>query len=606
MSTTAQTDWRLIGASAVESRLAGPITGPVAQVWYAADGSTLYARTRSGKNYETQDFENWDPASANTPEPPATIARTPVLKPEPDARVFATGTNSDVMWGMGQQLYRSSDGKSWETLTSYRSDSVVGGGLKSLAISPRDANQLVLANGYGVWRSMDGGLTWSSLNLKLPNLAVRQILATPSGGHAAQILADRLGPLQLLPGNRVWQAFAAPKLQDEAARMQDYSGKLNATISAIGQSADGHQVYVGSDDGRIWRSADGGVSRFDATQADTPTPVPGHKVERLFVDPTDPQVVFAALSGQGHHVLWTFNGGLFWEPLDSSSLPDAPVNGVTADPNSGAVYVASDKGIFWTRFKFETGATPDKVWTSLSDSLPTAKAMDVTLDPAGVQLYAALDGYGLYGTPAPHRANGLRLVNTADQSTRAAAPGSMMSVMGEKVNSVSSGARPLPLWFNSQFQVPFEATGSTVSLALETASGRLTRDVALQPVSPAIFVTDSVPILYDADSGLQLEGAVAHPGERVQVMVNGLGKVQPDWQTGMIAPLENTPVVVAKVQAYLDGSEVQVTRATLAPGYVGMYVVEVQLPLVANLGAMELHITADGQQSNHVQIAIVQ
>jgi len=31
----------------------------------------------------------------------------------------------------------------------------------------------------------------------------------------------------------------------------------------------------------------------------------------------------------------------------------------------------------------------------------------------------------------------------------------------------------------------------------------------------------------------------------------------------------------------------------------------VQLPVIANYGAMELHVTAEGQESNQVQIVIV-
>ncbi|MEI9974177.1 MAG: hypothetical protein WDO73_20265 [Ignavibacteriota bacterium] len=239
--------------------------------------------------------------------------------------------------------------------------------------------------------------------------------------------------------------------------------------------------------------------------------------------------------------------------------------------------------------------------------LPQAKAVDVALDPAAVQLYVAVDGYGVFGAAAPHRSLGLRLVNTADLSTRPASPGSLVSVVGEKVNSVTGGTLPYPLWNNSQIQVPFEAVGPTVSLALETTTGTRTRDLQVLPVSPAIFVgPDGVPVIFDADSGLPLEGNVAHTGQRLQVMLNGLGKVRPDWQTGVAAPAVDTPVVAAKVQAYLDSNEVQVSRATLAPGYVGMYLVEVQLPAVGNYGAMELHIAADGQESNRVQIVIGQ
>ena len=318
--------------------------------------------------------------------------------------------------------------------------------------------------------------------------------------------------------------------------------------------------------------------------------------------------MIAALGGKAPHLLRTFNGGNYWDALDSESLPDSPVNSVTADPASGAVYVATDKGVYWTRFNFEVGvSTSDLQWTSLSENLPAAKAVDVALDPAGVQLYAALDGYGLFGTPSPHRLSSLRLVNAADYSTRPASPGSLVSIVGEKVTAVNGGSLRYPLWSNSQIQVPFEAVGPTVSLALETASGTTTRDLQVRSVSPAIFVaSDGVPMILDADSGMPLDGNVAHPGQRLQVLVNGLGKVHPDWPTGMAPPMENPPAVVARVQAYLDNSEVAVSRATLAPGYVGYYLVEVQLPSIANYGAMQLYLTADGQESNHVQIVISQ
>jgi len=54
----------------------------------------------------------------------------------------------------------------------------------------------------------------------------------------------------------------------------------------------------------------------------------------------------------------------------------------------------------------------------------------------------------------------------------------------------------------------------------------------------------------------------------------------------------------------LDGKPIEVTRATLAPQYVGFYVVEVKLPAVLNAGTSVLSISADGLESNRVQIVI--
>ena len=66
--------------------------------------------------------------------------------------------------------------------------------------------------------------------------------------------------------------------------------------------------------------------------------------------------------------------------------------------------------------------------------------------------------------------------------------------------------------------------------------------------------------------------------------------------------MENAPRVVTPVQAYLEREPIEVTRATLAAGYIGMYLVEVQLPSIVNRGTAELYIEAQNQQSNRIRI----
>jgi uncharacterized protein (TIGR03437 family) len=161
----------------------------------------------------------------------------------------------------------------------------------------------------------------------------------------------------------------------------------------------------------------------------------------------------------------------------------------------------------------------------------------------------------------------------------------------------------------SQIQVPFEAAGPNVVLALQTAAGNVRLGMQVQPVSPAIFVAhDGSPMLQDADTGLLLDARkTAHAGSRVQVFATGLGKVTPDWRAGTPAPVvENPPAVAANIRAFLNGAAVQVRSATLAGGYIGFYVVELQLPALNNAGPAELYITADGVESNRVQITIEQ
>ena len=317
----------------------------------------------------------------------------------------------------------------------------------------------------------------------------------------------------------------------------------------------------------------------------------------------------AALGGAGAHVLRTTNSGGFWDDL-TSNLPDVPAHGVTAVRSAGAVYVATDKGVFFAAADLENAGPAAVTWTPISGRLPAAPATDVKLDANGDQLYAALEGYGVYATAAPHRLRTLRLVNAADFSTRAAAPGSLISVVGGRVNAANAGPLSFPVLAaseaESQIQVPFEASAANFSLALDTGKGRFTLGLPVQAVSPAIFVNrDGSPMILDGDSGLVLDGRnAAHSGARLQILATGLGKVRPDWPTGMAAPLENPPVVAATVKAYLDHIPVQVTSAALAPGYVGFYLIEVQLPVLVNAGPAELYIAADGQESNRVQVVL--
>ena len=604
MAAPAAPEWRKVGSAAVDRRLAGPATGPVERVWFSPQGGQLFARVQSGRVFQTADFANWTEISAAIVPPPVSVpAVAPARIPEAGARLIHPAADPTRIYALGRQLYGSEDGgRTWANLTAFRSLSVVGPGFHDVAVAPDNPEQIVLANDFGVWRSLDGGLSWSGLNRGLPNLEVRRILATqgPAGGTRIQ---DGLGTLELPPGETIWQP-APPAMDNERALMAQFSLALHTEVSAVATTQD--RIYVGSADGRLWVVRDGVPGPVSASG--------GGRVERIFVDPSAPDFALAALGGNGAHVLRTTNGGGFWDPLDGTSLPNAPAHAVVADRASGSVYVATDKGVFYGHTDLQNPTQDPVEWVSLTAALAgpdgVLPAEDVKLDPAGAQLYIALDSYGVYATLAPHRLLQPQIVSAADYSVRPAAPGSLLSVLGLRVNAARGANLNYPVLAaadgESQIQVPFEATGPQVSLELDTPSGSRTLGVAVQPVSPAILVgRDGTPALFDADTGLPLDGRnAAHSNGRIQIMVTGLGKVRPNWPAGVPAPLESPPVVEAPVKAFLNGTPLQVSRATLAGLYVGLYIVEVQLPAVTNLGTSSLYISADGQESNRVQVLL--
>ena len=601
-------DWRHIGNSGVELLLASPATGPVDRVWFSDDGSRLSVLTRSQKVFETSDLESWRPVAGAEPPVAGSVA-IPTSPGGFPGLARPAARNPRRVYVIGQSIYRSDDGgMSWTDLVSFRGQPVIGGGLHDLAVSPRNPDEIAVANEYGVWRSADGGLSWTGLNQSLPNLSIRRILTAPGGSRGVRVLLAGLGPAEWAPGDKhAWRPLVDPQAElQEKLRVQQATTVLGAPIAAV--ASGGSFAYAGAVDGRIWVSTDQGL-----TWQPSPKPESG-PVENIYVDSQDPRLVVVALGrGTGAagarfpHVLRSTNGGAFWEDL-TANLPDAAVHAVATDRASGILYAASDRGLYMTRASLLSAAPV--TWTDLSGGLADAPVTDVALNAAGNQLYVALDGYGVYAARAPHVLSDLRVFNAADYSTRPAAPGSLLSILGGRIQSAQAGAFNAPVLAasdsESQIQVPFEVQGPSVPLALDAATGRFTASLPLKDVSPAIFVDpDGTPLLLDGDSGVMLDAM--HPaksGSRLQILASGLGKVRPEWPTGLAAPLDNPPQVVAPIRVYLGDIPLEVTRAILAPGYIGFYLVEAQMPDIVNAGPSELRMEAEGQQSNWVRVYV--
>jgi uncharacterized protein (TIGR03437 family) len=605
-------DWRHIGNAAVELGLPSVATGAVDRVWYSGDGSVLYARTTSGRTYQTTDFEQWQLVSDAriTPVEGASAAAT---LPEAGLKLGAQAALAGRIYAAGTNVYRSDNGgMSWSNLTAYRGSSILGDGLADAATSPRDPDEVAVASRNGVWRSVDGGVTWSGLNDFLPNLPGGRLMGVPSGTQGVRLaIAGGRAEIEWAPGEKTaWRTLDATDAERDVQMKAALSRFLSRSVTSLATVKD--YIYAGDSEGRLQVSSDGGVSWATPYKAARDL----GPVEAIWVDSSDPRVAVAAFGARVSaapnqpkptYVVRTMNGGIFWDDITDNLPETAIAHGVAADLTSGAVYVATDAGIFFTMTNLASagGATS---WTSIVRKLPAAAATDVKLDAGANQLYAALDGYGVYVAIAPHRLRDARVVSAADYSSRPAAPGALLSVLGARVQSASSANTVVPILdasdIASQIQIPFEAKGNSVSLSLDAAAGRITVGLPLQNVSPAIFVDpEGTPLILDAGTGVMLDATKpARPNARIQVLATGLGRVTPDWPTGLAAPLADPPRVQASVRAYLDRTPVEITQASLAPGYVGFYLVEIQLPRILNAGSVELLLEAEGQQSNRVRL----
>jgi uncharacterized protein (TIGR03437 family) len=536
--------------------------------------------------FQTTDRDRW--TQADVQPPTASAAAT---APEPGARQ-ASGNGS--LYAAARDAWKSEDGGTrWTNLTSFEGRSILGGHLSDIAAQ---GDEIVVAGENGVWRSVDGGISWAGLNDNLPNLPLYRLLSVPGEAPVTQA-ADEAGREWVWrAGERSAWRRATFSADREPALIAAASAALNASVTAAFRTGD--TIYAAAESG-IFVSVNGGQS-WRPTTLPEGTPA----VHRIYADRSDPMfaVAITASRQQRLRVLRTSNGGGLWDDV-TSNLPAGAVNGVTADRMTGAIYVAGARGVFMT-YTDPVASAPSSPWTAVR----TGAAHDVMLDGPGNQLYVATAGDGVFASMAPHRLRDPRVVSAGDRVLRAAAPGSLLSVIGARVEAARAGDRPASVLAagetESQVQLPFDVTGSSLLVSLTSSNGRLQIGLPLQSVSPAIFVDkDGNPLILNADTGLMLDAATpARSNSRIQVFATGLGRVSPVWPAGLAAPLQDPPAVVAPVRAYLDREPVEVTRATLAPGYIGMYLVEIQLPSIVNGGTAELYIEAGDGSSNRVQL----
>jgi len=573
----------------------------VDRLWFTPDGA-LYAALPSGLVFVSRNGESWQPSAAEAPPAPEFDATAP----EPNAVVRAAGP---AWYAAGKHLWRSTDrGRTWSNLTALGTRSILGGGIRDFAVDPANPERIAVAGETGVWISSDGGRSWSGLNEGLPALAVRRIVAAPAGSRGVRIAVEQEGRLEeyeWYPGQRMgWFPSADETVSREERLLRRWSEQLNARITAVSEA--GGTIYLGDESGRLLASFDEGRTWRIAESAGAGA------VLRIWTDPGDRNFALAALAQGGSdapRLLRTLNGGAFWDDL-TANLPRGDVYGVAADRQTGALYAATAAGLYFT-FADLRAPAPATAWQPLGAGLPRGAVRDVRLDEAGNTLLAAVEGYGVFAAPAPHRRRAPRLVHSADLGERPAAPGALMTVIGARVSAASANAEPAPVLASdeaeSQIQLPFELTGALVRVTVEAGQQRYSFGLPVASAAPAILVDrDGTPMVLDADSGAPIELMnPARGGMTLEILMSGLGRVTPSWPAGLPAPLENPPAVIAPVRAWLGGVELRVERATLAPGYTGFYVVRAELPALLDEGIHELVVEAGGIRSNPVRVYAV-
>jgi photosystem II stability/assembly factor-like uncharacterized protein len=153
---------------------------------------------------------------------------------------------------------------------------------------------------------------------------------------------------------------------------------------------DPQEIWVGTDDGLIQRTLDGGRSWKNVTPKGLP---PWSKISTLDVSPLEAGVVYAAVDAHRlddftPHVYRTRDGGESWQDVSAGLPPFGFVMVVRADTvRRGLLYAGTDTGVF---VSFDDGAR----WQALQEDLPTAWVSDLKVH--GADLVISTQGRGLW------------------------------------------------------------------------------------------------------------------------------------------------------------------------------------------------------------------
>ena len=157
------------------------------------------------------------------------------------------------------------------------------------------------------------------------------------------------------------------------------------------------------------------------------------------------------------------------------------------------------------------------------------------------------------------------------------------------------------------FQVPFEATGATAEITVENNGSRSNIvSVPLRDAAPGIFLVDGAHGAFlHADFTLVTAARPAARGEVLLAFLTGLGSVNPPVATGSPAPGQEPLARTAAVTTVTVGNQsAAVSFSGLAPGFIGLYQVNFQVPALTPAGNVDVVAATAGANSNTAKLEV--
>jgi photosystem II stability/assembly factor-like uncharacterized protein len=341
--------WRCIGPHR-GSRTVGAVGVP-------AEPNVFYIGVNNGGVWKTNDFgRTWKPIFDD--QPTGSVGDIVVAPSNPNVIYVGSGEGlqrPDLCVGDG--IYKSTDGgKTW-TNTGLKDAQQIGG----LAIDPTNENRVfVAALGHpyganeerGVYRTTDGGKTWEKVLYKDENTGAIQVTIDPNNPMIvyADLWAGRQGPWE----NGAWNGSESGlfKSTDGGTTWKKLTKGLPTTeqgLTRIGfciAPSNSSRLYASVDAGKyggIYRSDDAGEN-WQLMDADQRLWSRGTDFAEVKADPKNADIVYSA-----NVVTWkSIDGGKTWAAFRGAPGGD-DYHRIWINPdNPNIILIASDQGAIIT------------------------------------------------------------------------------------------------------------------------------------------------------------------------------------------------------------------------------------------------------------------
>jgi photosystem II stability/assembly factor-like uncharacterized protein len=297
------------------------------------------------------------------------------------------GTGRDDYGPYGVGIYRSLDGGSTWSSPLGETD-FYGTNIRKIAIDPNGS--VYVANGCysncGLWRSSDSGVTWSQL--RKPLYGVYDVAIDATTSPSTLYLTEDRGTFKSIDSGQTWTLIHS-SFQNSNSRL----GMVNSTLYLVVPGDPDHNLYKSIDRGATWIQIPTNCPA-GADSCHDPNGSIGFSV--FAVNPVNPQNIVA-----GNMALYsTNNEGITWTEIGHWWGDPDPTRCIHPDQRAiafsqtavGVVYVGNDAGVV-------KSADAGQHWTNLNQNLPGVLLYGVALSSDGTMIAGTQDNGVIFSDP---------------------------------------------------------------------------------------------------------------------------------------------------------------------------------------------------------------